>query len=78
MSRVLRVARPVKAAVWLIHTGLEHLEDFFVPLGNLIAIDILERSALDLCDLADLLGPETVDRHAADHRDTAVPAFPRV
>ena len=61
MRWMFRVACSIKAAVRLVQTGFQHLEHFFVPLGDLIPVAVFDARTLDLGNLADLLRPQAVD-----------------
>ena len=59
--RAVGVTGAVEAAVLAAQAALEHLEDVFAPRGDLVAVDPLERGALNLGHARLLVRPEAVD-----------------
>ena len=61
-----RVAGSVEVAVGAGQAALEHLENAFVPGGDLVTVGVLEGSALNAGNVLFVVGPEDIDLAAEE------------
>ena len=66
MGGAFRVAGSVEVAVGAGQAALEHLENAFVPGGDLVTVGVLEGGALNAGNVLFVVGPEDIDLAAEE------------